>query len=254
LLRVTVETELSAFTARGTPAAALEKGSMSFLDRLRRRMKTVTRPRSPLPERRTGPRVRQVETGAEGALRERLAADPNDAVAFAELAEIVRRHAAEGHGPGAPSQDTPQARASGADDAVWALAEELAHNSRAWYPLIELARLSVADDFDGALRRLGIAADRDPTGQALLEGLLVLREAGLNDAALSLGTGHWRPSEHRPEVGREMVMAALASGRLGEAKRHRAALLENTQSAGTSAIAADLERQISKAKPSKSFS
>lgn len=227
---------------------------MSFLDRLRRRVKTVTRPRSPLPERRSGPRVRQVETGTEGALRERLAADPNDPAAFAELAEIVRRHAAEGHGPGAPSQDTPQARALGADDAVWALAEELAHNPRAWFPLVELARLSVADDFDGAIRRLSIASDRDPTGQALLEGLLVLRQAGLNDAALSLGTGHWRPAEHLPEVGREMVQAALASGRLGEAKRHRSALLENPDTSRTSAIAADLERQISKAKPSKSLS
>ena len=227
---------------------------MSFLDRLRRRVKTVARPRSPVPERRPGPRVRQVETGTEGALRERLAADPNDAAAFAELAEIVRRHAAEGHGPGAPSQDTPQAKASGAAVVVWALAEELAHNPRAWFPLVELARLSVADDFDGALRRLAIASDRDPTGQALLEGLLVLREAGLNDAALSLGTGHWRPSEHMPEVGREMVMAALASGRLSEAKRHRAALLENHDTPRTTAIAADLERQISKAKPSKSLS
>lgn len=225
---------------------------MSFLDRLRRRVKTVTRPR-PLPER-TGPRVRQTESGTEGALRERLTVDPNDAVAFAELAEIVRRHAAEGHGPGAPSSDTPEARARAADDAVWALAEELARNPRAWLPLVELARLSVADDFDGAVRRLGIASDRDPTGQALLEGLLVLREAGLNDAALSLGTGHWRPAEHKPEVGREMVQAALAAGRLGEAKRHRAALMEHPDTGQTTVLAADLERQISKAKPSKTLS
>jgi hypothetical protein len=226
---------------------------MSFLDRLRRRVKTVTRPRVALPER-SGPRVRQTEDGKEGALREQLAADPNDAVAFAELAEIVRRHAAEGHGPGAPSQSTPEARAAGADDAVWALAEELAHSPRAWFPLVELARLSVADDIDGAVRRLSIATDRDPTGQALLEGLLVLRDAGLNDAALSLGTGHWRPAEHKPEVGREMVLAALAAGRLGDAKRHRAALLSHPDSAQTSALAADLEKQIGKAKPSKSFS
>ena len=226
---------------------------MSFLDRLRRRVTTVTRPRVALPER-TVPRVRQTESGAEGALRERLAADPNDAMAFAELAEIVRRHAAEGHGPGAPSASTPEARASGADDAVWALAEELAHSPRAWFPLVELARLSVAEDIDGAVRRLSIATDRDPTGQALLEGLLVLRQAGLNDAALALGTGHWRPAEHTPEVGREMVQAALAAGRLGEAKRHRAALMSHPDSAQAAALAADLEKQIAKAKPSKSFS
>lgn len=226
---------------------------MSFLDRLRRRVSTVTRPRAVLPERR-GPRVRQAEGGTEGALREQLAADPNDAVAFAELAEIVRRHAAQGHGPGAPAVNSPESRASGADDAVWALAEELAHSPRAWFPLVELARLSVADDLDGAVRRLSTASDRDPTGQALLEGLLVLREAGLNDAALSLGTGHWRPAEHKPEVGREMVMAALAAGRLGEAKRHRAALLSNPDTAQTAALAAELEKQIAKAKPSRSYS
>ena len=172
---------------------------------------------------------------------------PTTRVAFAELAEIVRRHAAAGHGPGAPSVNTPESRATGADDAVWALAEELAHSPRAWFPLVELARLSVDDDLDGAVRRLSIASDRDPTGQALLEGLLVLREAGLNDAALSLGTGHWRPAEHKPEVGREMVLAALAAGRLGEAKRHRAALLlAPGHRPQTSALAADLEKQISK--------
>jgi hypothetical protein len=230
-----------------------EKGPMSFLDRLRRRVKTATRPRAPLPER-TGPRVRQTESGTEGALRDRLTADPNDAHAFAELAEIVRRHAAEGHGPGAPSQTTPEARAAGADDAVWALAEELAHSPRAWFPLVELARLSVAEDIDGAVRRLSIATDRDPTGQALLEGLVVLREAGLNDAALALGTGHWRPAEHKPEVGREMVLAALAAGRLGDAKRHRAALMSNPDVQHSAALAADLEKQIAKAKPSKSLS
>ena len=230
-----------------------EKGSMSFLDRLRRRVKTATRPRVALPER-IGPRVRQTESGAEGALRERLAADPNDAAAFAELAEIVRRHAAEGHGPGAPSQTTPEARAAGADDAVWALAEELAHSPRAWFPLVELARLSVADDIDGAVRRLSIATDRDPTGQALLEGLLVLRGAGLNDAALGLGTGHWRPAEHKPEVGRQMVLSALAAGRIGDAKRHRAAMLSHPDTAQTAALAADLEKQIAKARPSRSLS
>ena len=150
--------------------------------------------------------------------------------------------------------NTPESRASGADDAVWALAEELAHSPRAWFPLVELARLSVADDLDGAMRRLATASDRDPTGQALLEGLLVLREAGLNDAALSLGTGHWRPAEHKPEVGREMVLAALAAGRLGEAKRHRAAMLAYPDSAQTRFPGRDLEKRISKAKPSKSYS
>jgi hypothetical protein len=223
---------------------------MSFFDRLRRRVTTVARPRVALPER-SGPRVRQTEGGAEGALRAQLTADPNDATAFAELAEIVRRNAAAGHGPGTGGPNTPESRARASDDAVWALAEELAHSPRAWFPLVELARLSVADDLDGAVRRLGIASDRDPSGQALLEGLIVLREAGLNDAALSFGTGHWRPSEHLPEVGREMVRAALAAGRFGEAKRHRAALMAHPDTEQTTVLVADLERQIAKAKPSK---
>jgi hypothetical protein len=218
---------------------------MSFLRRLRRRVAEATRPASPL---RTGPRVRQVDSGEEGRLRERLSQDPNDAQAFGQLAEIVRRNAAQGHGPGAPSVSGPEARASASDDAVWALAEELAHSPRAWFPLVELARLSVGDDLDGAVRRLGIASDRDPSGQALLEGLLVLREAGLHDAALSLGTGHWRPAEHTPEVGQEMVRAALASGRMAEARRHRTALMSHPDTATVAPMAADLERQISKAK------
>jgi hypothetical protein len=223
---------------------------MSFFDRFRKRVSTVTRSRTVLPQR-SGPRVRQVESGAEGALRDQLTADPNDAHAFAELAEIVRRNAAAGHGPNASGPNTPEARARAADDSVWALAEELAHSPRAWFPLIELARLSVNDDLDGAVRRLGIASDRDPSGQALLEGLIVLREAGLNDAALSLGTGHWRPAEHKPEVGREMVSAALAAGRYGEAKRHRAAMMAHPDTEHTTVLVADLERQIAKAKPSK---
>ena len=84
-------------------------------------------------------------------------------------------------------------RAGRADDAVWALAEELAHSPRAWYPLIELGRLSVHDDREQALRRLATASDRDPTGCALAEGRADAPRGGPAAEALGLGVGHWRP-------------------------------------------------------------
>jgi hypothetical protein len=129
----------------------------------------------------------------EGRLRARLLDDPNDRVAFAELAEIVRAHAAEGH----EGESRPRAAA----DAEWALAEELAHNSRAWYPLIELARLSVHDDLDAAQRRLGTAVERDPTGRALTEALAMLRRENMLDAALSLGRRALAPARARARGG-----------------------------------------------------
>ena len=172
----------------------------------------------------------------EGVLRARLLADPNDRVAFAELAEIVRAHAAEGH----EGERRPRAVA----DAEWALAEELAHNSRAWYPLVELARLSVDDDLEGAQRRLGIAVEREPTGRALTEALAMLRRADRLDAALALGVGHWRPREHVPEAGRELVQIAVQAGRIGEAKRHLAALEAHPDQGAVNNLRIDLDAMI----------
>lgn len=172
----------------------------------------------------------------EGRLRARLIGDPNDHVAFAQLAEIVRAHAAEGH----EDESRPRAVA----DAEWALAEELAQNSRAWYPLIELARLSVRDDLDGAQRRLGVAVERETTGRALTEALAMLRREGMLDAALSLGVGHWRPREHVPEAGRELVQIAVQAGRIGEAKRHLAALQAHPDRGAVSDLHIDLDAMI----------
>ncbi|GAB3680758.1 hypothetical protein [Angustibacter aerolatus] len=159
-----------------------------------------------------------VEGSSEGNLRHRVEEDPNDAEAFAQLAEIVRRRAAEGH--------EDEARPRAAADAEWALAEELAHSSQAWYPLIRLAKLSLDDDPDAALRRLATAAEREPTGRALAEGISMLRGEGKADLALSLGVGHWRPREHLAEAGREVVQAAVAAGRFGDARRQLDVLLE----------------------------
>ncbi len=168
------------------------------------------------------------DTAPETRLLDLLHVDPNDVATFTALVELIRRRAAEGHGGIAP--------ASPGDSAVWALAEEIAHDQRAWYPLIELARLSVDEDRDSALRRLGVAAERDPSGQALLEGLLLLRRAGMPEAALGLGVGHWRPRQHPVEVGRQLVEAAIDAGRFGEARRHLRALAAHPDTAGVDRV------------------
>lgn len=179
------------------------------------------------------------ESVDEERLHDLLREDPNDSVRFAELAAVVRQRAAEGHVAGDP------VRAQ--QDAVWALAEELAHDQRAWYPLVELARLSLLDDREAALRRLGIAAERDPSGSALTQGLVLLREAGDNDGALTLGMGHWRPTEHPVAAGREMVSAAVDARRLAEARRHLDALDAHPDAQGSQATRRDLERAITAA-------
>jgi hypothetical protein len=165
-----------------------------------------------------------------------LRENPNDGTAFGQLAEAVRRRAGEGR------DEADQQRA--ADDAVWALAEELAHSGRAWYPLLELARLSVHDDRDAALRRLATASDRDPSGRALAKGLQMLREEHLPDAALGLGVGHWRPREHDLEAGRQLVEAAVEAGRKADARRHLDALGQHPDVGRVQILRAELERRI----------
>lgn len=233
---------------------------MGFLDRLRRRLTAVT------PERlkpalrsvsgRAGARRRSsvrppADAAREDRLRMRLHDDPNDEAAFDELAEIVRRRAAEGHvAEGRLGQPIPPSdRQRAANDAVWALAEELAGNPRAWHPLVELARLSIHDDREGALRRLGTASERDPSGRALVEGLAMLRDVGLPADALGLGVGHWRPREHDVEAGRHMVQAAIEAGRMAEARRHLDALSQHPDQTQVAVLQAELERQIAAARP-----
>lgn len=202
-------------------------------DKVRARVPSV----KPVYERRRTSQY--VAAGSdEGRLRARLAEDPNDHTAFAELAEIVRAHAAEGR----EGETRPRAVA----DAEWALAEELAHSSRAWYPLIELARLSIHDDLDGAQRRLGTAVERDPTGRALTEALVMLRREGMLDVALALGVGHWRPREHLPEAGRELVQIAVQAGRISDAKRLLAALESHPDQGAVSNLRIDLDAMIPK--------
>lgn len=199
-------------------------------------------PSSPTAPRTTTPSRREeipLDAAQEDALRARLETDPNDEPAFRELADLVRRGAAEGHEGGDPQK--------AADDSVWSLAEEMARSPRAWYPLVELARLSLPDDRDGALRRLAIASDRDHSGRALAEGLNVLRDAGLPDEALGLGVGHWRPRDHDPDAGRHLVHAAVEAGRIGEARRHLAAFEQFPDQARVIDVRSELERTIEQA-------
>lgn len=172
-----------------------------------------------------------------------LTEDPNNVKAFQALAEIVRRRAAESAVDGdplaAPHDQYEVQRAS--DLAVWSLGEELAGHPRAWYPLIELARLSVRDDHDGAMRRLLTAAERDPSGEALAEGLAVLRDAGQPVEALGLGVGHWRPKEHTPKVGEHLVHAALEADRPFEARQHLKSLDYYRDQRAVAALRTELE-------------
>lgn len=189
----------------------------------------------------------------EDRLRARLTADPNDVEAFRELADLVRRRADGPHpaeDPLTPAEDVEtveEERARRGDLAVWALAEELAGHPRAWYPLVELARLSVAEDHEQAVRRLVTAHERDASGTALAHGLGVLRDAERPHEALSLGTGHWRAREHDLEVGRNLVLAALEAGRPDEAERHLAALDLHPDAAGAARLRAELRAQLDSA-------
>ena len=133
---------------------------------------------------------------------------------------------------------------------MWSLGEELAGNPRAWYPLIEVARLSVRDDHEGTLRRLTTAAERDPSGAALLEALALLREAGMPVDALNLGVGHWRPREHRPEVARELVRAAIEADRPLEAKQYVATLDLYPDQSAVAGLRAELSHVIAQAQQS----
>jgi len=180
--------------------------------------------------RRPSTAGRRGDTLHEDALRSVLSDDPNNERAFSALAEVVRRRAAEAydaeHDPlRAPGVAQECERA--ANLAVWALGEELAGNPRAWYPLVELARLSVDDDHEAATRRLVTAAERDATGRALAAGIELLRANGRPGEAVNLGVGHWKVREQIPEVGEQLILAALESGRPTEARAHLDALSEH---------------------------
>ncbi len=201
------------------------------------------------PMRRPGTRqatsaARKTDLPREDALRAKLVDDPNDVNAFRELAELVRRRA-DSVEPVDPliAEHEPADRSRSADVAVWALAEELAGNPRAWFPLIELARLSLHDDHEGAMRRLNAACEREHTGLAVAEGVRTLREGDLPGDGLGLGVGQWSPKEHIPEAGRQIVLAALEADRPYDARKHLEEL-KVRDDAETAAVIAELTPRV----------
>lgn len=224
---------------------------MALLPRLRQLIRRPTSA-SKVGARRPTSARRRGDTLHEDALRSMLSDDPNNEAAFRALAEIVRRRAAESFDERDPlaAPVDPTERQQAEDLAVWALAEEFAGNPRGWFPLLEMARLSVHDDHDATLRRLVTAADRDPSGRALAEGLKLLREASMPVEALGLGLGHWRVREHDPEVGRQLVDAALEAGRPFDAKQYLAALEDRDDAEQLSALRAQLAREIAESEQS----
>lgn len=208
---------------------------MGALDRIRRRLSSGRPPSPREPDAPAAPATPEEEARLWAILRE----DPNDVQSFHALAEIVRRHAEEGHRGGDPRK--------AADDAVWALAEELAHSGRAWYPLVELGRLSVHEDREQALKRFATASDRDSSGTALATSVQVLREEGLPQEAIGLGVGHWRPREHDVEVGRQLVLASIEARRPGDARRTLDNLASHPDTAKVAKIRAELEPLVQEA-------
>lgn len=211
------------------------------------RLKALITRRSPMRL----PGTRQATTAARSAdlprddvLRRKLVEDPNDMQAFRELAEMVRRRAdsVDPVDPLIAEHERIEHHIS-ADVAIWALAEELAGNSKAWFPLIELARLSLHDDHEGAMRRLSAACEREHSGLALSEGVRTLREADLPGDGLGLGVGQWSPRNHIAEAGRQIVLAALDAERPLDARRHLDEL-KVRDDAETHAVIAELEPRV----------
>ncbi|WP_343035833.1 hypothetical protein [Isoptericola sediminis] len=184
----------------------------------------------------------------EDSLRAMLHDDPNDERAFNALADLVRRHASEPDNPDDPLTAEPEEEPIQAGDlALWSLAEELAGHPRAWRPLVELGRLSVNDDPEGAVRRFTTATERDPSGVALAKSLEILRDAHMPVEALGLGIGHWRTREQVPEVGRQLVLAALEADRVFEARQHLEALEAHPDHDQVEAMRHDLVAAIDEA-------
>ncbi|QOR69205.1 hypothetical protein IM660_10775 [Ruania alkalisoli] len=219
---------------------------MSLIKRLRDVFRPA--PSRPQAQARVTSAPPPPDAEAEAGLRARLEEDPNDVEAFSTLAEIVRRRAAEVEHPDPLTADVaPVTSSREADTAHWALAEELAGRPRGWYPLIELARLSLEDDKEGAMRRLGAACERETSGLALIEGIKMLRAAHLPAEALGLGVGHWSPAEQSPEAGRQIVEAALEAARVTDARRHLRDLAELSTHHDTPRIVAELEPFVARA-------
>ncbi|USR80070.1 hypothetical protein [Arcanobacterium pinnipediorum] len=154
-----------------------------------------------------------------GELRIALAADPNDRAAFEELISIIWALGQSRPTVDPLTADEDEPHTSPIKLILWALSEDLASDSRAWYPLIQLARLSLDDDLEAAVHQIEVAAGREETGLALEQGISLLLDAGYPDTAMQIGMGRWNSQEHIAGVGIALTKAAIASGKLSDAQR-----------------------------------
>jgi hypothetical protein len=154
----------------------------------------------------------------EAVLHRALRENPNDERSFARLVSLLVHATAAERGLDRKAYGTVT------DDVTWSLATELARRPSAWFPLLELARLSLDQDTESALRRLGIAVQREPTGRGLARAAALLRNAGHPDEAFRLAVAQWRPAQHVLAAGRQLVLAGLEAGREAELRRHLDAL------------------------------
>jgi hypothetical protein len=153
----------------------------------------------------------------EAALHQALVADPNDENAFDRLVCVLARAKEANRHPNPRGESTIR-------DVTWSLAAELAQRPEAWFPLLELARLSLEEDLPAAVPRLRAAVTREPTGRALTRAATLLRTAGHPNEAFRLAVAHWRPASHELAAGRQLVLAGLEAGRVDELRRHLRAL------------------------------
>lgn len=182
----------------------------------------------------------------EDALRALLMDDPNNEEAFLALVDLVAENSAHqgaqeqgeesdpGADPLAAHQERQGTQESKDDEdqerrlvAMWALAEEFAGHPRGWYPMILMARLSLATNAEDSLRRLNAGISRDDTGQALARSIDLLRNSERAQEAYALGAGHWRSRDHHPVAGVAVIRAALDCGKTHEARGHLDDLLSH---------------------------
>lgn len=114
--------------------------------------------------------------------------------------------------------------------AVWALAEEVAQQPKAWLPLVVLAELTLDTDHEAAMRWLNLAVEREPSGIALTYAIAMLRDSGNLSDAVTFGVSHWEVASREAAAGREVVMAALDGGRVEEARRLYDSMVETVGS------------------------
>jgi hypothetical protein len=147
----------------------------------------------------------------EATFRRALRDDPNDERIFAQLVSLLA-------GP-------PPADDSAIRNVTWSLAEELAQRPQAWFPLLELARLSLDQNGPVIMPRIQAAIQRESTGRAITRAAALLRAAGHPDEAFRLALAHWRPGVHKLAAGRQLILASIEAGRVPEARQHLRAVV-----------------------------